>query len=129
MPDGTHDSERFELVAAPGSTKGAVLERHRDRRHESDRIARREPGWADLEARGYFVATGAELVEVIDPAEGHTLTSLVQSVADRMEAGARGDDASVSWWAGRDFVVYQRSRLVATVRRARNGSPVITTYR
>src|SRR4051794_24854039 len=101
------DDEPFALESPPASARQRALADSRLRREERDRVARREPDWEEFRLRAFFVveSVGHDLAEVFDPRDGHTLSSVLATLAARMEGPGRGHEASVRWWGQRDLTV------------------------
>jgi hypothetical protein len=117
--------EKFRLEAPPVSVKAAVVNRIREEHAQLERIARREPDHEAFRARAYFVMSNLDLVDCFDPAEGHTLESVVVMLADRVEEAPRSRLRTARWW-DRDLCVWQAGKLVGIVRKAKDGRPVVT---
>lgn len=121
------DDEPFALESPPASDRQRVVADIRRRHAERDRVARRELDHEEFRLRAFFVveSVGHDLAEVFDPRDGHTLESVVATLAARVGAAGSSTEASVRWWAGRDLTVTHGGRIVAVVRRARGGPPVV----
>jgi hypothetical protein len=111
---GTTDDDRFTLEAPPASPKARAVARIRAEHAARDRAAGRDPACAALRARAFIAMAGETLVGVFDPVEdGATLGGVIDQLSRRCRA---------------DFVVTRRARIVAVVRRERDGRPVVTTF-
>jgi hypothetical protein len=108
------DSDRFTLEAPPASAKARVVARIRAEHAARDRAAERDPACAALRARAFIAMAGEILIGVFDPVEdGASLGGVLDQLCRRCRA---------------DFVVSRQARIVAVVRRQRNGRPVVLTF-
>jgi hypothetical protein len=108
------DSDRFTLEAPHASPKARAVAAIRREHQDRDRVARSDPACAALRARAFIAMAGETLIGVFDPVEdGATLGGVLDQLCRRCRA---------------DFVVTRRARIVAVVRRERDGRPVVTTF-
>jgi hypothetical protein len=130
-------SDPFKLESMPRSgprrrrIRRDVLARLHAEHEESERTSSKEPDAGAFKARAFWIISGLDLVDALDPLDGHTLESVVETLSGRIEAATnalRGNQPGCRAFWRRDLTVWQANRLVATLRIA-EGEPVVTVYR
>jgi hypothetical protein len=126
-------SDPFRLESPPRveprhrKARREVLARIADEHEDRDRRMRREPDHQAFRARAFFVVSGIDLIDAVDPLDGHTLASVVNLLAARVKA-ANVRQVGRAFWH-RDLTVWEGGRLVATVRIGTDGRPEVQVHR
>jgi hypothetical protein len=106
--------DRFRLAADPETPRARLERAIRDRHAERDRVARRDPDYRAVRDRSFVAMAGETLLGVFDPTEdGATLDGVIAGMSTSFNG---------------EFVITRGGRILAVIRRARDGERIVTTF-